>query len=99
MDDKITLSTTELQIISELDSRLFGFVKLNEEQHAKKKEIARKAIVYLERVVVQTHLQESLTENRKGFVLDPKTFVKLGHLHLLLEDWNKALSAYQKYFR
>ena len=104
MDDEITLSTTELQVISELDSRLFGFVKLNEEQHARKKGIARKAIQYLERVVVQAHLQESRRkeeqkEERKGFVVDPKTYVKLGHLHLLLEDWSKALSAYQKYFR
>lgn len=111
MDDDITLSTTELQVISELDSRLFGFVKLNEEQHARKKAIAKKAIQYLERVIVQAHLQESRKRddpNRKkddpkeawkGFVVDPKTFVKLGHLHLLLEDWSKALSAYQKYFR
>ena len=104
MDDEITLSTTELQVISELDSRLFEFVKLNEEQHARKKGIARKAIQYLERVVVQAHLQESRRkeeqkEERKGFVVDPKTYVKLGHLHLLQEDWSKALSAYQKYFR
>ena len=104
MDDDITLSTTELQVISELDSQLFGFVKLNEEQHAKKKAIAKKAIQYLERVVVQAHLQESKRkdeqkEGRQGFVVDPKTYVKLGHLHLLLEDWSKALSAYQNYFR
>ena len=32
-------------------------------------------------------------------MVDPKTYVKLGHLHLLLEDWSKALSAYQKYFK
>ena len=87
MDDDITLSTTELQVISELDSQLFGFVKLNEEQHAKKKAIAKKAIQYLERVVVQAHLQESKRkdeqkEGRQGFVVDPKTYVKLGHLHL-----------------
>jgi histone demethylase len=102
MDDEITLSTTELQVISELDSKLFGFVKLNEEQHAKKKAIARKSIQYLERVVVQAHLQESKRkedQKKEGFVVDPKTYVKLGHLHLLLEDWSKALSAYQKYFR
>ena len=78
MDDDITLSTTELQVISELDSQLFGFVKLNEDQHAKKKAIAKKAIQYLERVVVQAHLQESKRkdeqkEGRQGFVVDPKT--------------------------
>ena len=37
MDQEITLSTVDLQVLSELDSRQFGFVKLNEEIHAKKK--------------------------------------------------------------
>jgi len=102
MDDEITLSTTELQLISELDARQFGFVKLNEEVHAKKKATAIKAIQYLERVVVQAHIQDRKRQNessRQGFIVDPKTYVKLGHLHLLLEDWSKALSAYQKYFK
>ncbi|XP_058124387.1 histone demethylase UTY [Anopheles coustani] len=30
--------------------------------------------------------------------IDPKTYCKLGHFHLLLEDYEKALSAYQKYY-
>ncbi|XP_037903545.1 histone demethylase UTY isoform X2 [Hermetia illucens] len=30
--------------------------------------------------------------------IDPRTYCKLGHFHLLLEDFPKALSAYQKYF-
>ena len=57
MEQEITLSTVDLQVISELDSRLFGFVKLNEEAHANKKAVAIKAIKYLERVIVQAGQQ------------------------------------------
>jgi len=102
MDQEIVLSTVDLQVLSELDSRQFGFVKLNEEVHSKKKAIALKAIQYLERVIVQANIQERKKQNdsgRQGFTVDPKTYVKLGHLHLLLEDWSKALSAYQKFFK
>jgi lysine-specific demethylase 6A len=38
-------------------------------------------------------------KSRYGFSVEPKTYTKLGHLHLLLGDYSKALSAYQKYFR
>ena len=102
MDQEITLSTVDLQVLSELDSRQFGFIKLNEEAHSKKKAVALKAIQYLERVIVQTNIQDrkkSSESGKLGFSVDPKTYVKLGHLHLLLEDWSKALSAYQKYFK
>ena len=102
MEQEITLSTVDLQVLSELDSRQFGFVKLNEEGHAKKKAVALKAIQYLERLIVQANIQERKKQNetgKQGFTVDPKTYVKLGHLHLLLEDWSKALSAYQKFFK
>ena len=76
---------------------------MNDATHEKKKGIAVKAIQYLERVIVQAHLQERKRPSeagvRQGTVVDPKTFLKLGHLHLLLEDWSKSLSAYQKYFQ
>ena len=32
------------------------------------------------------------------YEVDPKLYCKIGHFHLLLEDYSKALSAYQKYF-
>ncbi|KXJ80761.1 hypothetical protein RP20_CCG023732 [Aedes albopictus] len=34
----------------------------------------------------------------KDINIDPKTYCKLGHFHLLLEDYEKALSAYQKFY-
>ncbi|XP_076685672.1 utx histone demethylase isoform X4 [Andrena cerasifolii] len=37
-------------------------------------------------------------EEDKGISIDPKTYCKLGHFHLLLEDYSKAMSAYQKFY-
>ena len=57
MEDNITLTINELQIVAELDSRLFGFLKLNDEVNVVKKAAANKAILYLERVLVQANIQ------------------------------------------
>ena len=57
MEDNLTLTINELQIVAELDSRLFGFLKLNDEVNAVKKAAANKAILYLERVLVQANIQ------------------------------------------
>ncbi|CAG9132415.1 unnamed protein product [Plutella xylostella] len=35
---------------------------------------------------------------RRDISIDPKTYCKLGHFHLLLEDYAKAMSAYQKFY-
>lgn len=37
-------------------------------------------------------------DKEQQHILDPKTYCKLGHFHLLLEDYAKAMSAYQQYF-
>ncbi|XP_023289806.1 lysine-specific demethylase 6A isoform X2 [Orussus abietinus] len=34
----------------------------------------------------------------EGINIDPKTYCKLGHFHLLLEDYGKAMSAYRKFY-
>ena len=57
MNEHIVLSVNELQIIGELESRQFGFLKLNDEENSIKKAAALKAIKYLERVLVQANLQ------------------------------------------
>jgi hypothetical protein len=44
MEDNIVITTNELQILSELDSRQFGFIKLTEDIHQSKKAAALKAI-------------------------------------------------------
>ena len=119
-EDRLTLSTTDLEVLSELDSSAFGYVKLNEERHARKKKLALKAITYMEQVVALRNFrkrkrpggagggeaaEDDLSNNndkrtaaaRNAANVRPKVYCKLGHLHLLLEDYGKALSAYRKY--
>ncbi|KAJ8684168.1 hypothetical protein QAD02_019960 [Eretmocerus hayati] len=116
--DDINLTPQELQILSELDSRQFGFLKLNSPEQAKKKALVVRAIKYLERMLVQaqsekqrrkadstkSNLEDSKEDDEddeeedRGISIDPKTYCKLGHFHLLLEDFNKAMSAYQKFY-
>ncbi|KAF2362118.1 hypothetical protein FHG87_007120 [Trinorchestia longiramus] len=65
-NEDLELSAQELQIISELDSRQFGFIKLNEPQHAKKKSIVLRAIKCLERIILvanNSKTNESIYEN------------------------------------
>ncbi|XP_020295142.1 histone demethylase UTY-like isoform X2 [Pseudomyrmex gracilis] len=112
--DDINLTPLELQTLSELDSRQFGFLKLNSPEQTKKKALVVRAIKYLERMLIQAQTEkqrlkadsikespEKSKENKdedNGISIDPKTYCKLGHFHLLLEDYNKAMSAYQKFF-
>ncbi|KYM77560.1 Lysine-specific demethylase 6A [Atta colombica] len=112
--DDINLTPQELQTLSELDSRQFGFLKLNSPEQAKRKTLVVRAIKYLERMLVQAQAErqrrkadstktcpDDSKENDdedKGISIDPKTYCKLGHFHLLLEDYSKAMSAYQKFY-
>ncbi|KYN04760.1 Lysine-specific demethylase 6A [Cyphomyrmex costatus] len=112
--DDINLTPQELQTLSELDSRQFGFLKLNSPEQAKRKALMVRAIKYLERMLVQAQAEkqrrkadstkacsDDSKENEdedKGISIDPKTYCKLGHFHLLLEDYSKAMSAYQKFY-
>jgi len=109
--EPVTLTIGDLQVLSDLDSKQFGFLILTEEGNAKKKAIVLKAINYLERVIVRTrekarakanqdeNNQRNNTNANTLADVDAKIYCKLGHLHLLLEDHSKALSAYQKYMR
>uniref|UniRef100_A0A182MSB9 Uncharacterized protein n=1 Tax=Anopheles culicifacies TaxID=139723 RepID=A0A182MSB9_9DIPT len=45
-----------------------------------------------------TEAENRTSDDEKDINIDPKTYCKLGHFHLLLEDYEKALSAYQKYY-
>jgi hypothetical protein len=51
--EQLTLSTIELQLLSEIDSRQFGFLKLTDESNVRKKSIVTKAVKYLERFIVR----------------------------------------------
>ena len=103
--EPVTLTIGDLQVLSDLDSKQFGFLILTEDQNSKKKAVVLKAINYLERVIVRTRerarAKAQQEENSRAINadVDPKIYLKLGHLHLLLEDFSKALSAYQKFMR
>lgn len=86
-------------------SRQFGFLKLNSSEQTKRKALVVRAVKYLERMLVQAQAEKqrrkadsmkvSAEETKdededKGISIDPKTYCKLGHFHLLLEDYNKG---------
>ncbi|XP_022914705.2 histone demethylase UTY isoform X1 [Onthophagus taurus] len=103
--DDISMTAQELHVLSELDSRQYGFLQLNATENAKKKALVVKAVKYLQLMVVQARRQQkqdfslSSKPSTKNISIDPKTWVKLGHFHLLLEEYRKALSAYQMFYK
>ncbi|XP_058571008.1 lysine-specific demethylase 6A-like isoform X2 [Neofelis nebulosa] len=81
-----SLTAEEREALGGLDSRLFGFVRLHE-NGARTKTLLGKAV----------RCYESLILKAEGKV-ESDFFCQLGHFNLLLEDYPKALSAYQKYY-
>ncbi|KAK7085091.1 hypothetical protein SK128_009169 [Halocaridina rubra] len=54
--EEINLTPQELQVLSELDSRQFGFVKLNNDPaNSKKRALVLKAVRYLESLIIQAN--------------------------------------------
>ncbi|VVC95526.1 unnamed protein product [Leptidea sinapis] len=91
MDEKeelLHLTSQELQVLSELDSRQFGFLKLRGNEHGRTRALVLKA----------EEERACSPGERRDICIDPKTYCKLGHFHLLLEDHAKAMSAYQKFY-
>ncbi|XP_065682010.1 lysine-specific demethylase 6A isoform X1 [Hydra vulgaris] len=87
----LTLTEEEKDILKNYDSRLFGFIRwfdpantLTEVNH---RTLLQKGIHYL---------VNKLRIEGKG--VDPKVFCKLGHYHMLQEEYGEAMSAYQRYF-
>lgn len=78
-----------------LFSRQFGFLKLNSPEQAKKKTLVLKAVKYLERMLIQAQEEKEKDDidgiSCKETNIDPKTYCKLGHFHLLLEDYSKGI--------
>ncbi|CAH0562123.1 unnamed protein product [Brassicogethes aeneus] len=108
--EDIAMTAQELHILSELDSRQYGYLLLNQPENATKKALVLKAVKYLQLMVIQARRQQKVqnenepnnyqqNSNSKNISIDPKTWVKLGHFHLLLEEYRKALSAYQMFYK
>uniref|UniRef100_A0A3Q0SLX3 [histone H3]-trimethyl-L-lysine(27) demethylase n=1 Tax=Amphilophus citrinellus TaxID=61819 RepID=A0A3Q0SLX3_AMPCI len=85
-EDFPTLTAEERDSLVGIDSSLFGFQKLHEDG-ARTKALLMKAV----------RCYDSLILKAEGKV-DPELFCQLGHFNLLLEDYPKALSAYQRYY-
>ncbi|XP_050996936.1 lysine-specific demethylase 6A isoform X4 [Acomys russatus] len=81
-----SLTAEEREALGGLDSRLFGFVRFHEDG-ARMKALLGKAV----------RCYESLILKAEGKV-ESDSFCQLGHFNLLLEDYPKALSAYQRYY-
>uniref|UniRef100_A0A452V8U5 [histone H3]-trimethyl-L-lysine(27) demethylase n=1 Tax=Ursus maritimus TaxID=29073 RepID=A0A452V8U5_URSMA len=81
-----SLTAEEREVLGGLDSRLFGFVRLHEDG-ARTKTLLGKAV----------RCYESLILKAEGKV-ESDFYCQLGHFNLLLEDYPKALSAYQRYY-
>ncbi|XP_034533228.1 histone demethylase UTY-like isoform X4 [Notolabrus celidotus] len=85
-EDFPTLTAQERESLLGIDSSLFGFQKLHEDG-ARTKALLMKAV----------RCYDSLILKAEGKV-EPELFCQLGHFNLLLEDYPKALSAYQRYY-
>ncbi|XP_071076518.1 lysine-specific demethylase 6A-like isoform X3 [Desmodus rotundus] len=84
-DGAVSLTSEEKEVLGGLDSRLFGFIRLHEDG-ARTKTLLGKAVRYYESLILKA----------EGKV-ESDFFCQLGHFNLLLEDYPKALSAYQRY--
>ncbi|NP_001245197.1 histone demethylase UTY isoform 23 [Homo sapiens] len=85
-EESVSLTVEEREALGGMDSRLFGFVRLHEDG-ARTKTLLGKAV----------RCYESLILKAEGKV-ESDFFCQLGHFNLLLEDYSKALSAYQRYY-
>ncbi|KAM4699187.1 lysine-specific demethylase 6A isoform 2-T2 [Discoglossus pictus] len=85
-EDFPNLTADEREALSGLDSRLYGFLRLHEDG-------ARTEALLLKAV----RCYESLVLKSEGKV-ESDFFCQLGHFNLLLEEYPKALSAYQRYY-
>uniref|UniRef100_A0A673C669 [histone H3]-trimethyl-L-lysine(27) demethylase n=1 Tax=Sphaeramia orbicularis TaxID=375764 RepID=A0A673C669_9TELE len=85
-EDFPKLTAQEKESLVGIDSSLFGFHRLQEDG-ARTKALLLKAVSCYDAIILKA----------EGKV-DPDIFCQLGHFNLLLEDYPKALSAYQRYF-
>ncbi|XP_065128522.2 lysine (K)-specific demethylase 6A, like isoform X1 [Paramisgurnus dabryanus] len=85
-EDAPRLSAQERDTLARIDSSLFGYQRFHEDGASMKALLIKAVRCY-----------ESLILKSEGKV-DPEFFCQLGHFNLLLEEYTKALSAYQRYY-
>ncbi|CAG2164826.1 unnamed protein product [Oppiella nova] len=105
------LTPQELTQLADIDSRLFGILRLEEPANSKTKSLITKAIKALEVSLLQRHLllekyeknameakDDKALNELKSAPIDPRIYCKIGDFNLLLGNHTKALSAFQRYF-
>ncbi|XP_013888943.1 lysine-specific demethylase 6A [Austrofundulus limnaeus] len=101
-EDSPQLTARDKELLASTDSSLFGFHGLQEDG-ARTKALMSKVlragppVRYLHVPPEAVSCYDALILKAEGKV-DPEVFCQLGHFNLLLEDYPKALSAYQRYF-
>ncbi|KAL4220760.1 Lysine-specific demethylase 6A [Mactra antiquata] len=96
--DTVDLSMDEHQQLLKFDSCKFGFLKLDKPEEAATKNLLEKGVQFYESVI-KVAVKKAKEENSTNPNVEPFIFCRLGHLLLLLEQYEKALSAYQKYYQ
>ncbi|KAK8378342.1 hypothetical protein O3P69_011083 [Scylla paramamosain] len=64
--EEVNLTSQELQILSELDSRKFGFVKLTDPANSKKRTLVLKAVRYLESLIIHANNKNNNNNTNKN---------------------------------
>ncbi|KAI5621201.1 lysine-specific demethylase 6A isoform X2 [Silurus asotus] len=85
-EDFPKLTAEERECLAGVDSSLFGFQRLHEDG-ARTKALLLKAVRCYDAYILKS----------EGKV-EPEVFCQLGHFNLLLDNYPKALSAYQRYY-
>ncbi|XP_005112787.1 lysine-specific demethylase 6A-like, partial [Aplysia californica] len=102
------LTSEERRQLAEFNSCLYGYIKFENSDKCPKKLLIQKGISYYDTVIKDKMKAagagaqgavdaQKKAELQKKVTVDPNIYCHLGHLHLLLEDFPKALSAYQKF--
>lgn len=90
--ESLSLSDEEKKLLENYDSRLFGFIRWFEPID---EAIAKTDHRTLLKKGIQTLTSQWKAE---GSEVDASVFLKLGHYHILQEEYGKAMSAYQRYY-
>ncbi|KAI1285969.1 Lysine-specific demethylase 6A [Halotydeus destructor] len=94
--EEATLGQQEMAALSIVDSTFFGHFRVDNPINIKLKHLLLKAVRYLETILSQNSDKSSSSLSESS--VDHRLYCKIGHFYLLLENYAKALSAYQKHF-
>ncbi|KAJ3584096.1 hypothetical protein NHX12_014592 [Muraenolepis orangiensis] len=101
-DFPTTLTAAERESLAAIDSSLFGFQRLHEDGARTRPLLLKvpapqRLLSHILTDLKAVRCYDSLILKAEGKV-EPEVFCQLGHFNLLLEDYPKALSAYQRYY-